>query len=127
MSWRSRLANVFRGDRLSLEIDEELRSHIEEAIEHGRDPAEASRAFGPALRQREESRDIRLIPWLDSLRADAVFGWRQLRKNKVTSGRGDPVTGSGDRSLHIGLPAHRRPAAAAFTHRGARTAARRRF
>jgi predicted permease len=23
--------------------------------------------------------------WLDSLRADAVFGWRQLRKNRVTS------------------------------------------
>jgi predicted permease len=25
------------------------------------------------------------IPWLDSLRADAVFGWRQLMKKKVTS------------------------------------------
>src|SRR5712692_10171849 len=85
MSWRSRLANVFRGDRLSLEIDEELRSHIEEAIEHGRDPAEARRAFGSVLRRREESRDIRLIPWLDSLRADAVFGWRQLVKRKITS------------------------------------------
>src|SRR6202035_4579149 len=32
-----------------------------------------------------ESRDIRLLPWLDSLRADAVFGWRQLKKKKVTS------------------------------------------
>ena len=29
--------------------------------------------------------DIRLIPWLDSLRADAVFGWRQIVKKKVTS------------------------------------------
>ena len=37
------------------------------------------------LRNREESRDIRLIAWLDSLRADAVFGWRQLMKKKVTS------------------------------------------
>jgi predicted permease len=27
----------------------------------------------------------KLIPWLDSLRADAVFGWRQLMKKKVTS------------------------------------------
>ena len=26
-----------------------------------------------------------LITWLDSLRADAVFGWRQLTKNKVAS------------------------------------------
>src|SRR5260370_1593373 len=85
MSLWSRLVNVFRGDRLSREIDEELSSHIEEAIEQGRDPAGARRAFGSALRLREESRDIRLAPWLDSLRADAVFGWRQLRKNKVTS------------------------------------------
>src|SRR5687767_14922812 len=27
----------------------------------------------------------RLIAWLDSLRADAVFGWRRLNKQKVTS------------------------------------------
>jgi putative ABC transport system permease protein len=37
------------------------------------------------LRHREASRDARLIAWLDSLRADAIFGLRQLRKNKVTS------------------------------------------
>jgi len=85
MSLWSRIANLFRGDGLSREIDEELQSHIEEAIEHGRDPVDARRAFGSALRQREESRDIRLIPWLDSLRADAVFGWRQLVKRRVTS------------------------------------------
>ena len=85
MSLWSRMANVFRGDRLSREIDEELQSHIQEAIEQGRDPAEARRAFGSALRQRDESHDIRVIPWLDSLRADAVFGWRQLMKSKVTS------------------------------------------
>ena len=30
-------------------------------------------------------RGDRLIPWLDSLRADAVFGWRQLKKRKATS------------------------------------------
>jgi hypothetical protein len=85
MSLWSRFANLLRGDALNREIDEELQSHIEEAIEHGRDPAEARRAFGPALRRREESRDIRIVPWLDSLRADAVFGWRQLMKRKVTS------------------------------------------
>ena len=26
-----------------------------------------------------------MTPWLDSLRDDAVFGWRQLKKNKITS------------------------------------------
>src|SRR6266567_5762425 len=85
MSLWSRIANVVRSDRLSREIDEELQAHIAEAIEEGRDPAEARRAFGSALRSREESRDIRLVAWLDSLRADAVFGWRQLMKKKVTS------------------------------------------
>jgi putative ABC transport system permease protein len=85
MSLWSRIANAVRGDRLSREIDEEFESHIEEAVEQGRDPAEARRAFGPSLLHREESRDIRLVPWLDSLRADAVFAWRQLRKNNVTS------------------------------------------
>ena len=85
MSFWSRIANVLRGDRLSREIDEELQSHIQEAIEQGRDPAEARKAFGSALRQRDASRDIRVIAWLDSLRADAICGWRQLKKNKVAS------------------------------------------
>src|SRR5580704_671156 len=85
MSLWSRIGNLLRGDGLSREIDDELQSHIEEAIEQGRDPNEAHRAFGSALRHREESRDIRLIPWLESLRADAVFGWRQLMKRKMTS------------------------------------------
>jgi len=85
MSWWSRITNVFHNDRLGREIEEELRSHVDEAIAQGRDAAEARRAFGDPLRQREESRDIRLVPWLDSLRADAIFGWRQLAKRKVTS------------------------------------------
>ena len=85
MSLWSRLANVFRPDRAGREIDDELRSHLSEAVEQGRDPAEARRALGSTLRMREESRDIKLIPWLDSLRADAVFGWRQIAKRKVTS------------------------------------------
>ncbi len=85
MSLRRRIANIFRGERVNREIDEELEAHIEEAIARGRDPGEARRAFGSALRHREESRDVRLVSWLESLRADAVFGWRQLWKTKVTS------------------------------------------
>src|SRR5712692_35159 len=85
MSFWSRIANVARSDRLSREIDEELQSHLADAIEHGRDPVEARKAFGSPLRMREESRDVRLIAWLDSLRADAVFGWRQILKKKGTS------------------------------------------
>src|ERR1700722_2825534 len=85
MSFWSRIANVLRGERLSREIDEELASHIDAAIADGREAGEARQALGSALPRREESRDIRLVPWLDSLRADAVFGWRQLVKHKVTS------------------------------------------
>ena len=82
--WR-RMGNLFRGDGLNREIDEELQAHIDEAMAQGRDAAEARRAFGSALRLREESRDARVVAWLESLRADAVFGWRQLTKRKATS------------------------------------------
>jgi len=86
MALWSRTLNLFRSRELEREIDEELQSHIDEALEEGRDPAEARRAFGPMELLREESRNARLIPWLDCLRADVVFGWRQLKKRKVASG-----------------------------------------
>jgi predicted permease len=85
MSLWSRIVNACCGDRLSRDIDEEMQAHIAEAIAEGRDPGEARRAFGSVLSHRERSRDIRLVPWLESLCADAVFGWRQLLKSKLTS------------------------------------------
>ncbi|HEY3742645.1 MAG TPA: ABC transporter permease [Bryobacteraceae bacterium] len=86
MSVWTRIANVFRKEsRLNREIDAELASHIDEAVDNGRNLAEAQRAFGSPLQIREASRDIRVAAWLDSLRADAIFGWRQLLKNKITS------------------------------------------
>ena len=42
MSVWSRIANVLRRDRVSSEIDEELQSHTQEAIEIGRDPHESA-------------------------------------------------------------------------------------
>src|SRR5579862_8605913 len=86
MSLWSRIRNVFRSERVSGDIGEELQSHLDEAVDRGRDPDEVRRSFGHPVRHLENSRDIRLLPWLDSLRADAVFGWRQLMKKKVTSG-----------------------------------------
>jgi len=85
MSLWSRISNAVRGERLNREIDEELQSHIEEAIASGRDPKEARRAFGCALHAREASHSIRVIGWLESLLSDSSFGWRQLCRNKVTS------------------------------------------
>ena len=73
MSLWSRLVNVVRGDRLIHEIDEELESHVAEATAQGRDPAEARRAFGVALRHREASRDIRRLVWLDDFLVDLAM------------------------------------------------------
>jgi len=85
MSWIRRFRNQFRRERLNREVDEELAAHIDEAVARGRSGEEAQRAFGGALLQRERSRDIRLLPRLDALFADFVFGWRQLKKNRVAS------------------------------------------
>src|SRR5271165_122416 len=85
MSMWSRISNAVRGERLGREIEEELQSHLDEAIASGRDPKEAHRAFGSALRASEASHSIRAAGWLESLLADISFGWRQLCRNKVTS------------------------------------------
>src|SRR4051812_20544772 len=85
MSMWSRIRNTFRRGSTSREIEEELELHLADAVDEGRDPEEARRAMGPVLLHRERSRDLRLVPWLDALRADAVFGWRQLKKRKAAS------------------------------------------
>jgi putative ABC transport system permease protein len=85
MSWIGRLRNQFRRGRVSSDIEEELAAHFDEAIARGRSTGDARRAFGSELLHRERSRDIRLLPWLDALAADVVFGWRQLKKNRVVS------------------------------------------
>src|SRR5262245_5567800 len=85
MSLWSRIRNVFRSEAVHRELDEELESHFDEAADHGRSAEESRRAFGSPLLHRERSHDAAVIPWLDSLRADIVFGCRQLRKNRTVS------------------------------------------
>jgi predicted permease len=85
MPFVARILNALHPNRLHRELDEELQSHLDEGIANGRDPQEALRALGNQLRLRESSRDAKLLPWLDSLRADAIFGLRQLRKSKITT------------------------------------------
>jgi len=85
MSWVTRFTNLFRQGRLHGELDEEIASHIAEAVEQGRSEEEARRVFGGALRYREQSRDLKLLPWLDALSSDAIFGWRQLNKRRAAS------------------------------------------
>jgi putative ABC transport system permease protein len=88
MSRLSRIANVFRREKLSSEIAEEMDSHVAEAVEQGRDPEEARRALGRSYeqrRQRERGHEIRTVRWFELLSADVRFGWRQLKRNKMTS------------------------------------------
>lgn len=93
MSWLSRLANVFRASKLDADIDEELRFHLEEragdlmAQGSSREDAEtrAARRLGNTLRLREESRDVKLLPWLESVSKDVRFGLRMLRKDAVVA------------------------------------------
>ena len=61
MSLWSRIGNVFRGDNINREIDEEFEAHIAEAIAEGRDPEEARRAFGSV--RASVRRAIRSVSW----------------------------------------------------------------
>jgi predicted permease len=94
MSLWSRLANVFRTGSVERELDAELQFHLDERIREltatgmTREAAAAqvARRFGNALRLREQSRDVKLLPWLDSLVRDVRLGFRMLRKNAVVTG-----------------------------------------
>ncbi len=85
----SRCAGFFNKQRLDQEIDEELRSHIEFAIEEniGRGLSEetartaALRDFGGVTQTREKYRVQRGLPFLETLASDLRFGVRQLRKS----------------------------------------------
>jgi putative ABC transport system permease protein len=94
MNLRSTLArfrNLFR--RNDRDLDAELDAHLDLAINQnlrsGMSPEEARRQamlqLGGLEQTKERIRDQHILPWLDSLRADAVFGYRQLAKNKITS------------------------------------------
>jgi predicted permease len=106
MSMWSRLRNVFRAGRVEGELEEELRFHLDERIRElmaggmSREAAAAqvARRFGNPLRWREQSRDVKLLPWLDSILRDIRLGLRMLRKNAV-------VTGAAVASLSLALGA----------------------
>ena len=93
MSWLSRIANAFRSSGVDRVLDDEINFHIESRIADlvaegmTRDAAEktARRQFGNRLHLREQSRDAKVLPWLDSLVRDVRMGGRMLRKNGVVT------------------------------------------
>ncbi|MBV8866117.1 MAG: ABC transporter permease [Acidobacteriaceae bacterium] len=86
MPWYRRWRNVFREGALSAELDAELAHHLAETADRlageGMPEAEAliaaRRLLGNYTIQKERTRDMNLATWLDQLRADAVYGIRQL-------------------------------------------------
>ncbi len=86
MSWFSRLRYVFRKDELYRELDEELRFHVEQrAADEGVPISEARRRLGNSLRLREESCDVKLATWLESLLQDIRFALRVWRKRPIVA------------------------------------------
>jgi putative ABC transport system permease protein len=86
-----RAAAPFRRRKLDAELDAELRSHIEMAIERNRNTGlspeearrEALRAFGGLENSKEACRDQRGLPALEAVLQDLRFGLRGFRRNPV--------------------------------------------
>jgi hypothetical protein len=83
----------------------------------GIDADQARRQFGHVGSRFEASRDLRLIPWLDSLRGDIVFAWRQLTKKQSHVCSSDPVYRTCHRRLHRRVPPGRCAAVSAPARR----------
>jgi putative ABC transport system permease protein len=106
VSWLFRMANVFRASAVDRALDDEMQFHIEARVEDlvaagmTREAAElaASRQFGNRLRIRESSRDVKLLPWVESVFKDIRFAVRMFRKHIV-------VTGAAIASLTLALGA----------------------
>jgi predicted permease len=87
MSWKRRLLNVFRSDRLSRDLDRELEFHVAERTDDlmagGMDAAaarrEARRRLGNDVLQKERTRDADMLVWLDTVVADVRYALRALR------------------------------------------------
>ena len=91
--WITRLLGTMRGQRSDRDLELELRLHVELAEEQARrradDPADAARTArlitGNVPVAMDALRDQRGLPWLDALRADVVFGWRQLKRHRAAT------------------------------------------
>src|SRR6516164_5566332 len=84
-----RLAALFRRRRLEDDLDEELRSHLDMAVELNRSKGmspeearhEALRGFGGVEQTKERYRDQRGLPMIETIFQDLRFGLRLLRRS----------------------------------------------
>ena len=88
-AWFSRLGGLFgkeRRDReLATELESHLHMHVDDNLRAGMAPKEAWRQalikLGGIEQAKENYRERRGIPWLETLLQDVRFGLRMLRKN----------------------------------------------
>jgi predicted permease len=86
---RSRIRSFFNKEALDRQLDEELSSHIDLAVEENRarglTPEEARRQalirFGGVQQAREQQREARGLPWLDVLMQNLRYTLRMLRRS----------------------------------------------
>jgi putative ABC transport system permease protein len=86
---RSFLRNLFLSRGVEVDLDQEVRAHLEmlteENVRRGMPPEEAQRAarieLGGIEQVKEQVRERRMGHWLHSVFADCRYGARQLRKN----------------------------------------------
>jgi predicted permease len=89
MAWISRLRGMWKREKRDGELDEELRSHIEmrmaDSVRAGISPNEARddarRRFGNFTLQKERTRDMDILGWLETFLQDLRYGLRSLVKN----------------------------------------------
>ncbi|MBV9180140.1 MAG: ABC transporter permease [Acidobacteria bacterium] len=85
----NRVLSFFRSEQLDREVNEEMASHLEMAVEEnlrrGLSAEEARRQalvrFGGVQQALEQHRESRTLPWVDVLRQDLRFGLRMLRRD----------------------------------------------
>ncbi len=84
-----RLKGLLKRDHRDLELDEELRYHLDrrvtDSINAGMSPREAwedaQKSFGNFTLQKERTRDMDILGWLESFAQDVRYGVRSLIKN----------------------------------------------
>jgi putative ABC transport system permease protein len=89
MAWFRRVTGLWKRDRRDLDLDEELRYHfdrrITDSINAGMSPREAyeavQRSFGNFTLQKERTREMDILGWLESIAKDVRYGLRSLAKN----------------------------------------------
>src|SRR5689334_22931124 len=93
MAWYRRLANIFRSVRLNHDLDREIRFHLRERTEdfesrglsHADARLHARRQFGNPVLEKERTRDMDVIMWLDAVVRNVRLGFRSLARTSGLS------------------------------------------